>query len=96
MPRIKIVSTPEGPGVPEEIRKGWIGVEFEALGPFSRQVESVLNLHEHHGIRGVYEVSLKVALQALKEKNYKSWEWFSKQRVLAPFFCFEAKNCKEI
>jgi hypothetical protein len=96
MPRIKIVSVPEGPGIPEEVRRGWIGVEFEAKGPISRPVQSALTPIEHHGVHKVYDVRSDVALQALKEKNQKSWEWFFKQYMLAPIFSFNAESCKEI
>jgi hypothetical protein len=38
-------------------------------------------------------VPADVALEALKAKSQKAWEWFS-QRTTAPVFCFDKKSCQ--
>jgi hypothetical protein len=93
MKRIRIVSVPEGPDIPEEIRKEWVGVEFEAEGPVIMEVQSLLTPIESHGLHLVYKVPADVALQALRRQSEKAWEWFSK-RVTAPVFCFDKKSCQ--
>jgi hypothetical protein len=93
MIRIRIVSVPEGPGIPEEIRKEWVGVEFEAEGPVDMPVQSALTPTESCGSRRVYRVSAEVALQALKEKSQKAWEWFN-SRPIAPILCFGTESCQ--
>lgn len=93
MKRIRIVSIPEGPGIPEEIRKEWVGVEFEAEGPVDADVQSLLTPKEEYGPRQVYKVSKDVALQALKIKSQTAYEWFNK-RTTAPVFCFDKKSCQ--
>lgn len=69
MPRIKIVSIPEGPGIPEKVRQGWVGIEFEAEGPIETQLGAITDPSEYHGIRKVYQVPVGVALEALKKQN---------------------------
>ena len=95
MPRIKIVKIPEGPGVPEEIRREWVGLELEAEGSFSMPVQSVPDPTESHGIHRVYLVPASVALEALKKKSQKAWEWFNTRRT-APKFGFNAESCEVI
>lgn len=88
MPRIKIVSTPEGfiPGIHEKIREGWVGVELEVKGPY-----------EHHGAH-VYEVPASVALEALKKNNEMAWRWFfyAFMFMRPPVFFFLVECCEEI
>lgn len=92
---IRIIITPEGPGIPEEIRKGWIGTIFEAEEPTEMVVGSVLNrLDGPYGPKLFYKIPSGVALEALKIKNKKSWEWFNSQPRLAPFFAFNAEYCE--
>ena len=85
MPRIKIVSTPEGPGIHEKIREGWVGVELEARGPY-----------EHYRARKVYEVPASVALEALKKNNEMAWRWFFWTSMRTPVFLFPTECCEEI
>lgn len=84
MPRIKIVSTPELPGIHEKIREGWVGVEFEAKGPY-----------EYHGAH-VYEVPVSVALESLKKNNEMAWRWFFYTSMRIPVFLFPVECCEEI
>jgi hypothetical protein len=49
MPKIRIVSVPEGPDIPEEVRKGWVGVELEADGPQPMYLGSVLDQGRNYG-----------------------------------------------
>lgn len=93
---IKITNVPEGPGIPEEIRKGWIGTFFEAEGPIEMVVGSALVSDECHGIKRVYKVPSGLALAALKLQNSKSWEWFKNQPRLAPIFAFNTECCEVV
>jgi len=96
MPRIKIVSVPEGPGIPEKVREGWVGVEFEAKGPIEMKLSAVTNPSEYHGVRKVYEVPVGVALEALKKKSETAWSWFAQAPIRTPVFLFAAESCQEI
>jgi hypothetical protein len=93
---IKIINTPEGPGIPEEIRKGWIGSVFEAEGPDNVTVRSVLNTNETYGLHLVYTIPSELALTVLKYRNKKAWEWFNKQPNMTRIFAFNADCCREI
>ena len=93
---IKITSVPEGPGIPEEIRRGWVGAVFEAEGPTEMVVGSAVNPNECHGIKWVYKVPTGLALAALKLQNSKSWEWFKSQSILSPIFGFNAECCEVV
>lgn len=99
---IAIVKTPEGPGIPEEIRKGWIGIIFQAEGPKQIVVGPAINLdseinpEENYGPKLVYSVSSELALMALKYWNRKSWEWIARQPKIAPIFDFNVDCCREI
>lgn len=94
---IKIVSIPEGPGIPEEIRKGWVGVVFEAEGPTNMVVGSVLDRSDGpYGPLLVYKVPSSLALAALKLQNKQSWEWFNSQPGLSPFFAFNTECCEVV
>jgi len=84
MSRIKIVSTPELPGIHNRIREGWIGLELEVKGPY-----------EHHGIH-VYEAPASVALEALKKNNEMAWRWFFWTSTRTPVFLFPTECCEEI
>jgi hypothetical protein len=95
MPRIRIVSIPEGPGIPEEIRKEWVGIEFEAEGPVQITVQSVTDPTEFHDFLEVYKVSTDVALQALKKKSHEAWRWFM-ANATAPTLCFKTESCEVI
>lgn len=94
---VRIVGTPEGVGIPEGIRKGWIGVEFKASGPVFTTLRLAVGPSERQEEkRLVYVVPSEVALRALKEKNIESWGWFAAQERIAPIFCFNAEACKEV
>ena len=95
---IRIVSTPEGTGIPEEIRKGWVGVEFRATGPVSISLRPAVG-HADKPLSEkplVYEVPAEVALQALKGKNIQAWTWFARQESIVSTFAFNADSCREI
>lgn len=104
---IQIVSVPEGPGIPEAIRKGWIGAVLEAVGPM--EVDVIVEAAEgspaavvvgstptRHGYRWVYCVPTDLALAVLKYRNSEAWLWFTNQPELFPTFCFDAGSCKEL
>lgn len=91
MPRIRIVSTPEMPGIHERIREGWIGVELEAKGPYEYyknrkveaqkvlvQIDQIIKSALGHkaGEKIVYEVPVSAALEALEKNNEMAWRWF--------------------
>ena len=104
---IQIVNVPEGPGIPEEIRKGWIGAVFEATGPMwisvavavaegSPAAVVVGSTLTRHGYRWVYRVPTDLALAALKHQDRKAWDWFNDQPELVSIFCFGVESCKEL
>lgn len=96
MPRIKIVSIPEGPGIPEQVRQGWVGVKFDAKGPIETQVGAVANPSEYHGVRKVYVVPVVTALEALKQQNETAWKWFINAPIRTHDFLFPVESCEEI
>ena len=94
---IKIISVPEGPGIPEEIRKGWIGAVFEAEGPTEMVVGSVLSRSDGpYSVKLAYKTPSGLALAALKLQNKQSWEWFNSQPRLSPFFAFNTECCEVV
>jgi len=96
MPRIKIISIPEGVDIPEKVREGWLGLELEAKGPIKMELSSVTNLNKFQGVRWVYEVPAVVAMEALREKNRKAWLWFAQAPMVAPYFCFPIECCADV
>jgi len=96
MPKIKIVSIPEGPDIPEKVREGWLELELEAEGPIKMELSSITNLNEFQGVRWVYEVLSIVAMEALREKNRKAWLWFARAPIVSPYFCFPVECCVDI
>ena len=68
---IIINGIPCGPGIPEEIRKGWIGVVIDgALGPFTTGTTSILDECAGRAVftKG-YVVLTSVALESLKKST---------------------------
>jgi hypothetical protein len=95
MLKIKIISIPEGPGIPEKVRQGWVGVELEARGPLKMQAGAVADPSENHGVHEVYEVPVGAALDALKKNNETAWRWFINAPIRTPVFLFLADSCIE-
>lgn len=96
MPKIKIISMSEGPLIPEKVRQGWVGVEFNANGPIETQTGAVTDPSENHGVRKVYVVPVVTALEALKKQNETAWRWFICAPIRTHDFLFPAENCEEI
>lgn len=96
MLKIKIISIPEGPGIPEKVRRGWVGVEFEARGPLKMEVGAVTDPSEKHRVREVYEVPVVIALEALKKNNETAWRWFINAPIRTSVFLFPTESCIEV
>ena len=89
---IIINGIPCGPGIPEEIRKGWIGVVIDgALGPFTTGTTSILDECAGRAVftKG-YVVLTSVALESLKKINPESSKWFSNRKL--PEYLFLMRN----
>jgi len=87
---------PEGPGIPEKVRQGWVGVEFEANGPVETQTGAITDPSENYGVRKVYVVPVVTALEALKKQNETAWNWFINVPIRTHDFLFPAENCEEV
>ena len=74
--KIRIVSTPNGMGVPEWVRKEWVGLEFEAKGPVLKLCFSVKGPFFGITLGRFYAVPTKLALPELKKKSEAAWQWF--------------------
>jgi len=94
--RIRIITTPGGSDIPEEIRKGWVGVELDVLGKKTIPLCSLADKNKYEGTSEVYGVKTKEALEALRSKNSKSYQWFMSKAKLGDVICFLAENCLEI
>ena len=95
--RIRIIDTPRGPDIPEEIRREWVGVELEVEGPKWMVLSSVQNPDAFFGTDYAYTIPAEIALEALKKKSEKAWQWFNNLTLPpAPVFCFEVASCKII
>lgn len=92
---IKIVKTPLGPGIPEKIRKGWLGVVLKrADGPFVTAAKPMFSKTGLEFTEG-YAVNAISALESLKKVSAKSWEWFLGKDIPGAFF-FNKECCKII
>lgn len=90
---IIITGVPCGPGIPEEIRKGWIGaIIMGARGPFSTGATPIAN--ENSGkttfVKG-FAVETSVALQSLRIVSAMSWKWFLNKEI--PDHLFFNEEC---
>lgn len=93
--KIIIIKAPDGPGIPEKIRKGWIGAILEPVdGPFTAGTKPIFEDEPHKWTEG-YAVSSIVALEALKKTSLKSWDWFMQRNISETFF-FNKDCCKII
>ena len=91
--KIIINKTPHGPGIPEEIRKGWIGVVIDgALGPFTTGTTPIANESSGRAsfVKG-FAVETSVALQSLRIVSEMSWRWFSNRKL--PEYLFFNEEC---
>jgi len=95
MPRIKIISVPNDSGIPERIRQGWVGVEFEAYGPKERKFSAAADPMEYQ-THLVYEVPVSVALEALKKHNEAAWDWYAGASIRTFDFIFLMEICQEM
>ena len=80
--RIRIVETPDGSGIPEEVRREWVGLEFDAKGPKFCLLMSVTGPKKGFTVGRVYKVISAEAFSALKKKSEKAYTWFMENRFL--------------
>lgn len=99
--KIIITSAPDGPGIPEKIRMGWIGATMISEGgPFILGATSIIKEGNSDSdfIEG-YVVKTTVAIISLKKVNTKisigSHRWFSK-RKLPRYLIFNKKCCRVV
>ncbi len=93
---IIITEIPCGSGIPEEIRKGWIGaIIMGAHGPFTIGTTSIVNESSDKTffVKG-FAIETSVALQSLKIVNILSWRWFLNKRL--PEYLFFNQECCRI
>lgn len=90
---IIITGIPCGPGIPEEIRKGWIGaIIMGARGPFTTGATPIVNESSSRAtfVKG-FAVETSVALQSLKIVSAMSWKWFLNKKL--PEYLFFNEEC---
>jgi hypothetical protein len=81
MPRIRIVKTPNGLGVPDWVRKEWVGLEFEAGKPKFGLFISIIGPFSGIRLGRGYPVLAQDALLKLKTKSESAWKWFQDNRM---------------
>jgi hypothetical protein len=95
--KVKIIHTPPGLGIPEEVRKNWIGIIFEVNeiyfgigGSFVQSCEELIPAALY------FKISSEEALSALREKNLDAWQWFIDNANLNVYksFLFSFDCCK--
>lgn len=94
---VVITGIPLGPGIPEEIRKGWIGAIIKGShGPFTTGATSIVTENSDRAtfVKG-FVVETSVALQSLKIVSAMSWEWFLNKN-LPEYLFFNEECCKII
>jgi hypothetical protein len=96
--KIRIIAVPPGQA-PEEIRKGWIGCEFETVAlPGSKDyVQLGVRLGKPENLGG-YNVETGEAIAVLAKKNPNAAEWWKKNFPpnLFPYLVFKKEVCEEI
>ena len=65
---IKIIEIPEGPGIPDEVRKAWVGIQLPC--------ERLFQPNANRGGRYEAIVPRMVAAEALKAISTEAWEWW--------------------
>ncbi|MBM2818052.1 MAG: hypothetical protein HW401_642 [Parcubacteria group bacterium] len=94
---IIINDIPHGPGIPEEIRKGWVGAIISgALGPFTTSASPIVSESSDKAIfvKG-FAIETSVALESLKIINVMSWKWFLNKK-LSEYLFFNEECCRII
>ena len=93
---ITITEVPYGPGIPEEVRKGWVGAIISgALGPFTTSASPIVSESSDKAIfvKG-FAIETSVALESLKIVNAMSWKWFLNKKL--PEYLFFNQECCRI
>ena len=75
--RIKIIRTPSGLS-PEEVRRGWVGIILEYTTKVKARPTTDLDLQIGRKNAAGYMVGGFTALEALKDHNPESYEWYKK------------------
>lgn len=94
---LKIVSTPSGEA-PLIIREAWIGVSIPypegtlIMGPRNALLGGVIT-GTFRGIKEVYDISAKDAINALALLNPDAAQWWKDMGLVHGEFIFEAKGC---
>lgn len=93
---VMIKSMPYGPGIPEEIRKGWIGTVINgAHGPFTTGTSPLIDKDlERTTFTKGYAVDTLAALESLRKVNMDSWCWFVNKKL--PEYLFFNEECCRI
>ena len=94
---ITITEVPYGPGIPEEVRKGWVGAIISgALGPFTTSASPIVSESSDKAIfvKG-FAVETSVALESLKIVNVMSWKCFLNKK-LSEYLFFNEECCRII
>ena len=92
-----ITEVPCGPGIPEEVRKGWVGAIIGgALGPFTTSASPIVSESSDKAIfvKG-FAIETSVALESLKIVNTMSWKWFLNKK-LSEYLFFNEECCRII
>ena len=93
---ITITEVPYGPGIPEEVRKGWVGaIICGTLGPFTTSTSPIVSESSDKAIfvKG-FAIETSVALESLKIVNAMSWKWFLNKKL--PEYLFFNQECCRI
>ncbi|MEK7150218.1 MAG: hypothetical protein AAB736_01275 [Patescibacteria group bacterium] len=93
---VMIKDMPYGPGIPEEIRKGWIGVVISgAHGPFTTGTSPLIDKGlERTTFTEGYAVGTLAAMESLRKVNMDSWWWFVNKKL--PEYLFFNEECCQI
>ena len=97
---VRIISTPEQPEVPEEIRKAWVGLELPAQGGIDLKAGEAIPLVSKEPtpeFKDAFIIEQEIALRFLSKKSPEAYAWWVERGFpQCTYFVFRCNECLPI